>query len=121
MIHLSFATFLGLADEGEDESFRAHEMAHQWWGIGVEPASYRDAWLSEGFAEFSGMWYMQIIPPRQRQVLQNAAPIARRDPAPTGQGGPDRPRLSRDGELARELRPHHVSEGRLGAAHDCGT
>jgi len=61
MIHLSFATFLGLADRGEDESFRAHEMAHQWWGIGVEPASYRDAWLSEGFAEFAGMWYMQVI------------------------------------------------------------
>jgi len=61
MIHLSFATFLGLQSNGEDETFRAHEMAHQWWGIGVEPASYRDVWLSEGFAEFSGMWYMQII------------------------------------------------------------
>ena len=61
MIHLSFATFLGLQDAGHDESFRAHEMAHQWWGIGVEPASYRDAWLSEGFAEFAGMWYMQTI------------------------------------------------------------
>jgi aminopeptidase N len=61
MIHLSFATFLGLRDGGEDESFRAHEMAHQWWGIAVEPASYRDAWLAEGFAEFSGMWYMQTI------------------------------------------------------------
>jgi aminopeptidase N len=61
MIHLSFATFLGLTDSGEDESFRAHEMAHQWWGIGVEPASYREAWLSEGFAEFAGMWYMQMI------------------------------------------------------------
>jgi peptidase M1-like protein len=61
MIHLSFVTFLGLQDAGHDESFRAHEMAHQWWGIGVEPASYRDAWLSEGFAEFAGMWYMQTI------------------------------------------------------------
>jgi len=61
MIHLSFMTFLGLRSGGEDESFRAHEMAHQWWGIGVEPASYRDAWLSEGFAEFAGMWYMQMI------------------------------------------------------------
>jgi hypothetical protein len=61
MIHLSFITFLGLRDGGQDESFRAHEMAHQWWGIGVEPASSRDAWLSEGFAEFAGMWYMQTI------------------------------------------------------------
>ncbi len=61
LIHLSFVTFLGLRDGGEDESFRAHEMAHQWWGIAVEPASYREAWLAEGFAEFAGMWYMQTI------------------------------------------------------------
>jgi len=36
-------------------------MAHQWWGIGVEPAGYRDRWLAEGFAEFSSLWYMQMI------------------------------------------------------------
>lgn len=61
MIHLSWWTFLGMSTTGADESFRAHEMAHQWWGIGVEPASYRDVWLSEGFAEFAGLWYMQTI------------------------------------------------------------
>lgn len=60
LIHLSWVTFLGLGTDGEDEMFRAHEMAHQWWGIGVEPAGYRDAWLSEGFSEFAGMWYMQV-------------------------------------------------------------
>lgn len=61
LIHLSWVTFLGLNDDGRDEIFRAHEMAHQWWGIGVEPATYRDAWLSEGFSDFAGMWYMQSI------------------------------------------------------------
>lgn len=61
MIHLSWATYMGLSTTGADESFRAHEMAHQWWGIGVEPAGYRDVWLGEGFAEFSGLWYMQMI------------------------------------------------------------
>jgi len=61
MIHLSWYTFLGMSSKGEDESFRAHEMAHQWFGIGVEPAGERDAWLSEGFSEFAGMWYMQLI------------------------------------------------------------
>ncbi len=30
-----------------------HEIAHQWWGHHVGWASYRDQWLSEGFAEFS--------------------------------------------------------------------
>jgi hypothetical protein len=61
MIHLSWWTFLSMSTKGTDEAFRAHEMAHQWWGIGVEPASYRDVWLSEGFAEFAGLWYMQLI------------------------------------------------------------
>ena len=61
MIDLSWITYLGQSEKGFDESFRAHEMAHQWWGIGVEPANYRDAWLSEGFAEFSGLWYMQLV------------------------------------------------------------
>ena len=61
LIHLTWVTFLGLRTDGEDEIFRAHEMAHQWWGIGVEPATYRDAWLSEGFSDFAGMWYMQAV------------------------------------------------------------
>jgi hypothetical protein len=61
MIHLSWWTFQSVSQSGGNESFRAHEMAHQWWGIGVEPASYRDVWLSEGFSDFAGLWYMQII------------------------------------------------------------
>ena len=61
LIHLSWFTFWTMDRTGFNEIFRAHEMAHQWWGIGVEPATYRDAWLSEGFADFSGLWYMQLI------------------------------------------------------------
>jgi aminopeptidase N len=30
-----------------------HEVAHQWWGHQVGWSSYRDQWLSEGFAEFT--------------------------------------------------------------------
>ena len=61
LIYLSLGTFQTIDESGADESFRAHEMAHQWWGVGVDAATYRDAWLSEGFAEFSGLWYMQLI------------------------------------------------------------
>lgn len=61
LIDLSWVTFLGLSSTGEDEIFRAHEMAHQWWGIGVDYMTYHDRWLSEGFAEFSGLWYMQMV------------------------------------------------------------
>ena len=61
MIDLSFATFLSTVPQGDDEVFRAHEVAHQWWGIGVDFASYHDQWLSEGFANFSGLWYLQTV------------------------------------------------------------
>lgn len=61
MIDLSWVTFQNTALDGFDEFFRAHEVAHQWWGNGVRPATYRDAWLSEGFATFSGLWYLQSI------------------------------------------------------------
>ena len=50
-------TFRWTAENGLDELFRAHEVAHQWWGIGVRPASDRDRWLAEGFSEFTGLWY----------------------------------------------------------------
>jgi len=41
-------------------SFMAHETAHQWWGHIVLWRSYRDQWLSEGFAEYSGIMYTRL-------------------------------------------------------------
>ena len=41
-------------------SFIAHETSHQWWGDMVLWRSYRDQWISEGFAEYSGMLYVQL-------------------------------------------------------------
>lgn len=38
---------------------RAHEIAHQWFGLGLDNATYHDAWLSEGFADFCSLWYLQ--------------------------------------------------------------
>jgi hypothetical protein len=59
MVHLSWITFHETREEGEDEAFRAHEMAHQWWGLGVTFKTYHDQWLDEGLAEFSGAWYVE--------------------------------------------------------------
>lgn len=36
-----------------------HEVAHQWWGHVIGWTSYRDQWMSEGFAEFSASLYVQ--------------------------------------------------------------
>jgi len=60
MIDLSASTFQNTSLDGFDEYFRAHEAAHQWWGNGVRPASYRDVWLNEGLADFSALWYLQV-------------------------------------------------------------
>ena len=59
LIHLSWSTVVQSNFEGADEVFRAHEAAHQWWGIGVDFETYHDQWLSEGLAEYSGLWYLQ--------------------------------------------------------------
>lgn len=38
-----------------------HEIAHQWWGHLIGWKSYRDQWMSEGFAEFSASLYVQMV------------------------------------------------------------
>ncbi len=59
--HVLFGGQLRAADQlNITDRFRAHETSHQWWGHVVGWKSYRDQWLSEGFAEFSGLLYLQI-------------------------------------------------------------
>jgi hypothetical protein len=60
VVHMSGSTF-GRGEKGVDDKFRAHEVAHQWWGHLVSPATYRDVWLSEGLAEYSAMMYIQLV------------------------------------------------------------
>ena len=71
LIYLSWISFLdstqrhqlgitGTQDVMLTDFFRGHECSHQWWGHRVGWKSYRDQWLSEGFAEFSGMLYVQV-------------------------------------------------------------
>ena len=63
-----------------------HEVAHQWWGHAVGWKSYRDQWMSEGFAEFSASLYVQTVRGNdkfldfweaQRRLITEARPATR--------------------------------------------
>jgi aminopeptidase N len=60
----TFRHQLGM-DGGRSESFykfvAAHEVSHQWWGHLLGWQSYRDQWLSEGFAQFSTSLFAQMV------------------------------------------------------------
>jgi len=41
----------------EVQNFLSHELAHQWFGDAVSPASWQDVWLNESFATYAAwMW-----------------------------------------------------------------
>lgn len=63
----AFDGFLHLAEStysehpGASELFRAHEVAHEWFGHRVGWRSYRDQWLSEAMAEYASMIFVKTV------------------------------------------------------------
>jgi aminopeptidase N len=52
----------------------AHEYTHQWFGDTVTPRTWRDVWLSEGFAMYFEMMYFAEHDPRAlpfEQIMKN--------------------------------------------------
>ncbi|HJT71636.1 MAG TPA: M1 family aminopeptidase [Terriglobales bacterium] len=47
-----------------------HEVAHQWWGHEVGFNSYRDQWMSEGFADASASIYLQMIEKNPKKFIE---------------------------------------------------
>ncbi len=60
-LHLGYQTWINTDSWGNDRVFRAHETAHQWWGVGVGYETYHDQWLSEGLAEYGALMYLQAV------------------------------------------------------------
>ncbi|HMK24206.1 MAG TPA: M1 family aminopeptidase [Terriglobales bacterium] len=63
--HASFQEVYGSASNTLSHGFwravASHEIAHQWFGHAVGIPSYRDNWLSEGFAQFAASLYLQFV------------------------------------------------------------
>ncbi|MEE8584460.1 MAG: M1 family aminopeptidase [Acidobacteriota bacterium] len=73
-------------------AFIAHETAHQWWGNIVAWRSYRDQWLSEGFAEYSGILYtaLRAKPKAARELIEDLRRSLKNPPRTTTGIGPGR-------------------------------
>jgi hypothetical protein len=66
---------MDFGDRGYWKIVTPHEVAHQWWGHTVGFSSYRDQWMSEGFAEMSASIYLQTIEQNQGNWRGDPSPL----------------------------------------------
>ncbi|MEU4213091.1 M1 family metallopeptidase [Streptomyces sp. NPDC026206] len=63
-----------------------HELAHQWFGNSLTPRTWKDMWLSEGFAQYAEwMWEERSGGRSVRQIFDDY--YDGRDPESKGEGG----------------------------------
>jgi len=61
---------LDLGDRGYWKTVAPHEVAHQWWGHEVGFGSYRDQWMSEGFADMSASLFIQSVEKNPKKFIE---------------------------------------------------
>jgi aminopeptidase N len=59
-MELASSIFYGYGANGASRQLIAHEMAHQYFGDAVTEADWDDVWLSEGFATYFALLYMEF-------------------------------------------------------------
>lgn len=60
---------MDFGDRGYWKVVTPHEVAHQWWGNTIGFSSYRDQWMSEGFADMSASLYLAAIEKDPQKVI----------------------------------------------------
>ena len=75
---ISFPGFINLSprtieweEPGRGELIYAHEAAHQWWGHLISWRTYHDIWLSEAFAEYSALLYLEKKRGLPEKLIEN--------------------------------------------------
>jgi hypothetical protein len=61
---------LDFGDRGYWKTVAPHEVAHQWWGQDVGFNSYRDQWMSEGFADMSASLFIQVVEKNPKKFIE---------------------------------------------------
>ncbi|MGA8869119.1 MAG: M1 family aminopeptidase [Candidatus Sulfotelmatobacter sp.] len=56
-------------DRGYWKVVTPHEVAHQWWGHTVGFNSYRDQWMSEGFADMSASLFVSLVEKNPKKFI----------------------------------------------------
>ncbi len=76
-----------LTGDRANETIIIHEMAHQWFGDSLTPASWQDIWLNEGFARYcEALWTERTYGPETYRDFMHTIGILRHPDLFAGEG-----------------------------------